>query len=301
MKIVMTGSTGFVGGHVRRRLEKEGHEVVRIGRQQLSGDMDSLAYSMVGANALINLAGAPINRRWTAAYKREIYSSRIETTRRLVDAMATMNTPPSLFVSTSAIGAFSPDGRYTESDPANASDFLGRLSQDWEREALRAESLGVRTLIFRLALVLGHDGGLMKQLLPVFRLGLGGPVGDGRQHFSWVHIDDLVSAYLHALENQKLSGVYHTCAPNPSNNLDFTKVLGSALGRPTLFRVPEIVLKLAFGEGAEAMTSGQCVVSERLPKSGFRFRFPELSTAVEEIVSHSRGGCPITGRVTTEP
>ncbi len=301
MKIVMTGSTGFVGGHVRRRLEKEGHEVVGIGRQELNGDMQNLASSMAGANALINLAGAPINRRWTAAYKREIYSSRIETTRRLVDAMATMNRPPSLFVSTSAIGAFSPDGRYTESDAANASDFLGRLSQDWEQEALRAESLGVRTLIFRLALVLGHDGGLMKQLLPVFRLGLGGPVGDGRQHFSWVHIDDLVSAYLHALDNQKLSGIYHTCAPNPTNNLDFTKVLGNALGRPTLFRVPEIVLKLAFGEGAEAMTSGQCVVSERLPQSGFRFKFPELSTTVEEIVSHSRGGCPITGRVTTEP
>jgi uncharacterized protein (TIGR01777 family) len=149
--------------------------------------------------------------------------------------------------------------------------------------------LGVRTLIFRFALILGHDGGLMKQLLIPFRLGLGGPVGDGSQHFSWIHIDDLVNVYLFALEHRKMSGIYHLCAPNPVTNLGFTRTLGAALHCHTLFRVPELLLKLIYGEGAEVMTSGQMVVSERLPESGFLFRYAGLDSAVAEIVSHNYG------------
>ena len=297
MKIVMTGGTGFVGKHLTRALSQLGNQVVNIGRSDLKPGADSLVKLMSGADVVINLAGAPINRRWTPAYKREIFSSRVETTQRLVKAMAEIDTPPKIFISTSAIGAFDSKGRYSESDPPNASDFLGRLSKQWESAALEAESLGVRTLIFRFALVLGHDGGLMKQLLIPFRLGLGGPVGDGSQHFSWIHIDDLVNAYLFALEHRKMSGIYHLCAPNPVTNLSFTKTLGAALHRPTLFRVPELLLKLAYGEGAEVMTSGQQVVSERLPESGFHFRHASLDSAVAEIVSHNCGKPNISGFV----
>lgn len=295
MKIVMTGGTGFVGKHLAQALGQLGNQVVNIGRSDLKPGADSLVKLMSGADVVINLAGAPINRRWTPAYKREIFSSRVETTQRLVKAMAEIDTPPKVFISTSAIGAFDSKGRYSESDPANASDFLGRLSKKWESTALKAESLGVRTLIFRFALVLGHDGGLMKQLLIPFRLGVGGPVGDGSQHFSWVHIDDLVNAYLFALEHPKMSGIYHLCAPNPVTNLGFTKTLGTALHRPTLLRVPEILLKLAYGEGAKVMTSGQQVVSERLPEIGFHFRYASLDSAVAEIVSHNRGKPNISG------
>ena len=292
MKILMTGGTGFVGRHLEKALRLKGIIAGHIGRSDLSGDEDSLAERLSGVDAAINLAGAPINRRWTSAYKQEIVSSRVETTRRLVQAMAKTDVPPSVFISTSAIGAFDHSGRYSESDAPNATDFLGQLCENWEATAREAEASGIRTMIFRFALVLGHDGGMMKQLLTPFRLGLGGPVGNGAQHFSWIHINDLISAHLLALENPQMSGVYHLCAPNPVTNLDFTKALGAALHRPTPFRVPELLLKLAYGEGAEVMTSGQQVVSERLPESGFRFRYPELDAALDEIVSHTNSRPP---------
>jgi len=285
MKVAMTGGTGFVGSHLDLALRSQGHEVVKLGRSDIRSDADALARCLSGADAVINLAGAPINRRWTPAYKQVIVSSRVDTTRRLVEAMDRMDTPPQVFISTSAIGAFDDRGLYKESDPPNATDFLGRLSIKWEAAAQEANTLGTRTLIFRLGLVLGKAGGLMKQLLPPFRLGLGGPVGDGSQHFSWIHIDDLISAYLHALEKREMSGIYHLCAPQPVTNQVFTRALGLALHRPTLFRVPELLLKMLYGEGAEAMTSGQQVVSKRLPEYGFRFRHADLSSAIQEIVS----------------
>lgn len=294
MRIAITGSTGFIGQRLVSALELRGDEVTPIGRPQLSGGARQLAASLADCDAIINLAGAPVNKRWSVAYKAQMRSSRIETTQQIVQAMALLERPPACFISTSAIGAYAAQGHYTEADSANADDFLGQLCKDWEAAAREAETLGVRTLIFRLALVLGSRGGLMKQLLPPFRLGLGGPVGDGAQHFSWIHIDDLISAYLQALDHPQWTGVYHLCAPNPVSNLDFTRNLGAILHRPTPFRVPSLLLKLAFGEGAEVMTSGQAVTSVRLPESGFRFRYPDLNDALVNIVEQPDGVCPMT-------
>ncbi len=284
MKIALTGATGFIGKHLESRLSEQGHTIVSLGRKELQEGAKRVSESLSGCDVLINLAGAPISRRWTEAYKREMISSRVEVTRLLVEAMNLLERPPATFISTSAIGAFDTRGRYTESDAPNATDFLGELARDWEVAALEAESMGIRTLIFRFALVLGTDGGLMKQLLLPFRLGLGGPVGDGRQHFSWVHIDDLTKAYVHALGHSEMSGAFHICAPNPTTNLEFTRILGSNLHRPTLFPVPKLVLKLIYGEGAEVMTSGQCVISERLPEYGFEFDYPDLESAIGELI-----------------
>ncbi|MBF0256609.1 MAG: DUF1731 domain-containing protein [Gammaproteobacteria bacterium] len=206
--------------------------------------------------------------------------------------------PPQTFISTSAIGAFQQERCYSEDDAPDAQDFLGQLSQDWEREALAAEALGVRTLIFRLGLVLGADGGLMKQLLPPFLLGGGGPVGSGRQHFSWIHIDDLVRAYVFALEQAPMRGVYHLCAPNPVSNKAFSQMLGRVLRRPALLPVPPLVLKLAFGEGAEVMCSGQCVRSVRLQPSGFEFPYPQLAEALASVVRAARDSLPLGGLLT---
>lgn len=289
MKILITGASGFIGRHLSRSLRQAGHEVVPVGRADLDRDGSHLARVMEGCDAVINLAGAPINHRWTAAYKRTIVSSRLDTTRSVVEAMRLLENRPSVFVSASAIGAYDAAGRYTEKDPPNAVDFLGNLSRDWEAAAREAESLGVRTLIYRFGLVLGHDGGLMKQLLLPFRLGLGGPVADGSQHFSWVHVDDVVKSVTHGLENRHLSGVYHICAPNPTTNRVFTKTLGRVLGRPTLFRVPLTMLKLIYGEGAEVIASGQCVVSARLPESGFQFEYPELEPALRAVIREGSG------------
>ncbi|MBT2972080.1 MAG: TIGR01777 family oxidoreductase [Candidatus Thiodiazotropha sp. (ex Ctena orbiculata)] len=289
MKIAISGPTGFIGTQLVRALSNKGHAVVPIGRREFNRGTRHLSMLLKGCDAVINLAGAPINRRWTLAYKRTIVSSRVETTRMLVSAVSQMRKSPKTFISTSGMGAFDTKGRYTENDVANAADFLGELTFDWESAAWEGETLVMRVVVFRLSLVLGQQGGLMGQVLTPFRLGLGGPIASGKQHFSWIHIDDLINAYLLALDNPRCRGIYHLAAPNPVNNLEFTRTLGKALNRPTLFRVPATLLKLAYGEGAEVMTSGQCIVSERLEEAGFKFRHVELESAIQAIVKSSTG------------
>lgn len=285
MKIAITGASGFVGSHLGRRLVREGHEPVPLGRRELAGSIDEVADRLQDCQALINLAGENISRRWTRAYMQALYDSRILTTRKLVQAMAQLERPPAIFISTSAMGAFDSRGSYSEDDPPNGTDFLARLAHDWEAEARQAETLGVRTLIFRFGLVLGRDGGLIKQLLLPFRLGLGGPIGNGRQPFSWIHIDDLVAAYPFALGHTQMSGVYHLCAPQPASNRDFTRALGHALHRPTLLPMPPLLLKLLFGPGGEVMASGQQMIPKRLPAAGFHFTFDTLSSALADITA----------------
>ncbi|MES9993661.1 MAG: TIGR01777 family oxidoreductase [Candidatus Thiodiazotropha sp.] len=289
MRIAISGSTGFIGTQLARTLGNKGHAVVPIGRRDFNRGTRHLSTMLEGCDAVVNLAGAPINRRWTRAYKRTIVASRVETTRMLVAAIAQMSKSPKTFISTSGMGAFDTKGRYTESDVANATDFLGELTFDWETAAWEGETLGMRVIVFRLSLVLGQQGGLMKQVLTPFRLGLGGPIATGKQHFSWIHIDDLINAYLQALDNPRFRGIYHLAAPNPQNNLAFTRILGTALNRPTRFRIPAMLLKLAYGEGAEVMTSGQCIVSERLQEAGFNFRYADLESAIRAIVKSSGG------------
>lgn len=289
MKILMTGATGFVGSHLQSALSKQGHEVNTLSRHDISLGVDHIASRMTGSGAIINLAGEPINRRWTSSYKNAIVSSRVDTTLLLVEAMKKMDQKPATFISTSAIGAYDDKHRYNEYDEPTAKDFLGKLSGDWEAAAQEADRLGVRTIILRFGLVLGYNGGLMKQLLLPFRLGLGGPIGDGKQHFSWIHIFDLMKIYDHILYDKELSGVFHACAPHPVTNEVFTQTLAHALHRPALLRVPGLFLKMAFGEGAQVMTSGQCVVSERFNKTGFSFRYPGLDSAIQAIVKQAKG------------
>ena len=287
MKIAISGATGFVGRHLTATLKRYGYTPVKLKRDDFNKGVTHLANVMHACEAVINLAGEPINRRWTERYKLTMCASRIETTRLLVKAMERMAQKPQVFISTSAIGAFDDAGEYSEYDPPNATDFLGLLSQEWETAAGEAEQLGIRTLIFRFALVLGHDGGLLKQLLTPFRLGLGGPIGNGRQAFSWVHIEDLVDAYLFALKTPDIDGVFHLSAPEPVSNLEFTLTLGRLLHRPTLLPVPHTLLKLIFGEGASVMTSGQKVISKRLPECGYLFRYDKLELALSDLIERS--------------
>lgn len=285
MRIVITGASGFVGRHLIKALNKKRIEVVPIGRADFKKGIHILSKLLDGADAVFNLCGENINQRWTKVAKQRFYQSRVENTRMLVNAMAGTDAPPKLMISTSAIGAFmAGEEHYTESDSANATDFLGVLAHDWEQEAKRAESIGVRTLIFRFGLVLGRDGGMLKSLLLPFRMGLGGTIGDGRQAMSWIHIEDLVSAYLWALQQNSLTGTYHLCAPNPVNNRKFSQILGQVLHRPAFLPMPVWVLRLLFGEGADVMASGQNVTSERLPTAGFQFRYSKLKGALESIL-----------------
>ena len=288
MNIAITGATGFVGRHLSKTLAQDGHQITDLGRSDFRQGNDHLKQRLQGCAVVINLAGETINRRWTPDYKQRIFDSRIQTTRQLVAAMMALENKPKLFFSTSAIGAFCQERCYNEADAPDADDFLGRLSKDWEAAANVARDAGIRTLIFRFGLVLGHDGGLLLQLLPPFMLGLGGPVGGGRQHFSWIHVDDLVEAYRFVLDHPEMSGVYHLCAPTPVSNQVFAKTLGRVLRRPAIFPVPVALLQLIYGEGAEVMASGQCVVSDRLPGAGFRFRYPDLKQALPAVVAAAR-------------
>jgi hypothetical protein len=285
MKIAITGATGFVGRHLCHVLENEGHQLLKLGRGDMQSKPERLAEQLQGCDVVINLAGENIARRWTAQYMQALYDSRVLTTRALVQAIRLLERRPELFISTSALGAFDSNGRYSESDAPNAGDFFGHLTRDWEQAARGAEALGVRTLIFRFSLVLGRDGGMMKQLLPPFRLGLGGPVGDGSQPFSWIHIHDLVRAYSFALDHPEMVGVYHLSAPDPTSNREFARALGRQLHRPALLPVPLFALTLRFGKGAEALASGQYLISERLPEAGFHFQYDSLAKALAEITS----------------
>lgn len=280
----MSGASGFVGTNLARAFEKEGWSVAPITRNHLKDDR-GLRELIEGADAVVNLAGAPIIKKWTRTYKEEIYHSRVDTTRKIVDAISESSTTPKVFISTSAIGIYAPEGIHSEDDNELADDFLGDLAKDWEKEAMKAKELGVRTVIFRFGVVLGKGGGALEAMLPVFRAGMGGTVGDGSQPFSWIHITDLAAAYRTAMKNQDFEGVYNLTAPEPSTNRELTRVLGRVLKRPAILRVPHFALKLQYGEGADVLIKGQKVIPKRLIESGFTFQYSDIEDAIRDCVS----------------
>lgn len=283
--IAMSGATGFVGTNLRNEFQEKGWHTVPVGRQDLTGPAGALSDKMNGAGIVVNLAGAPVIGRWTDAYKKVMYESRINVTRSLIEACSSLEQKPDLFVSTSAVGYYREEGTHTEEDHVRAGDFLGNLARDWESEALRAKGLGIRTVIFRFGVVLGKGGGALKQMITPFKLGLGGTIGDGSQPFSWVHMSDLVRAYITVFDDMSYEGIYNLTAPNPTTNKGVTHALGKALGMPTLLRIPKFALSLQFGQGAQVLTSGQTVLPKRLLDSGFTFTFPKIDDAVRDCVS----------------
>jgi uncharacterized protein (TIGR01777 family) len=284
MKIAMSGSTGFVGGHLTTAFRQKGWTIIPLVRDDFRGESAELSRKIGDAEVVINLAGASIASRWTEEYKKIMYSSRVETTKKIVDAIAAAEKKPGLFVSTSAVGIYDTGGVYSEENARYADDFLGKLALDWERTALRAKEMGVRTVIFRFGIVLSPDGGALKKMLIPFRIGLGGIIGDGSQAFSWVHIDDLIRAYLAVIDKKDFQGIYNLTSPRPTTNKGLTAALAHALHKPALMRVPSFVLKLQLGEGAEVLLKGQSVLPERLLNEGFTFRFVGIEEAIEDLL-----------------
>lgn len=283
MRIAISGANGFIGRNLKVVLQKRGWEVIPLERNDFDHGTDHLVRIISGTDVVINLAGAPIVHRWTEIYKQELRNSRINTTRRLVDAMAVTAQPPKLFISTSAIGIYSGEGTHTEIDYNPAGDFMGKLCQDWETEA-KAAATFTRTVIFRLGIVLARDGGALPKMMLPFKLGLGGKIGSGRQGFSWIHIQDLIAAYLFVIENSHLNGVFNLTSPGPCDNITLTKTIARILHCPAFFEVPVFVLKLIYGEGAAAVTEGQIALPERLLSAGFQYKFPELEGALRDIL-----------------
>lgn len=240
------------------------------------------AENFEGTDAVVHLAGEPIAQRWTRTVRERIRSSRVEGTRAVVEAMHRARRRPVVLVSASAIGYYGSRGdeELTE-NAAPGGDFLAQVGIEWERAA---EAFEGRVVTMRIAMVLGRGGALQK-MLPPFRMGVGGRIGDGRQWVSWIHLDDLVSLIRFALENPRLSGPVNASAPEPVRNAEFTAELARALRRPAIVPVPKIVLRLMFGEMAEVLLASQRVLPQAAHEAGFGFRFPRIRDALRDIVS----------------
>ena len=282
-KIVICGASGFVGSSLVKYFNAKNHNVITIHRDDLS-NMEDLINKLNNSDVLINLSGANIMGRWTDSYKKLLYSSRIDTTKVLVQALKKCTKAPSVFISTSAIGIYKNDMPYDETSENLNNDFLANLCKDWEKEALNANALDTRVAIFRFGVVLGKEGGALSKMLLPFKLGFGGTIGDGKQAFSFIHIDDLLHAYDFIIEHENLSGVFNLCTEQPTTNYGMTKALGNSLHRPTLLPVPQFALNLLLSEGASILTDGQKVLPKNLLKNGFEFKYTTIEDAIESLV-----------------
>ena len=285
MKIALSGISGYIGGNLIHELKKSGHEIISINRTALS-DISVLTELLSGTDTVIHLAGAPILCRWTEENKQNILKSRTESTRKIIHAISNLSpeTRPRTYISASAIGIYSPNERHTEESTSFANDFVGEVVKQWENSSAELSS-SVRKVIFRIGLVLGKEAKTMKQLVPLFKLGFGGKIGSGRQPFPFVHINDVTSAFLRAIQDQEIKGIYNLVAPQSITNEQFTKALSKAVNRPAFFTVPEFALKLIYGEASSLLLQSPDVYPERLLQSGYKFQYPDIRTALAEITS----------------
>ena len=291
MRVVVTGASGTIGGALARALRDRGDTVIGITRspaRQAGGDVDwrswdDLAAAVAGSDAVVHLAGAGVaDKRWSAARKRELRESRIDTARRIVAAIQAASEKPAVFVSGSAVGIYGSRGdELLTEESAPGDDFLARLCVDWEAAA---QGAGVRTVILRTGVVLAREGGALAKLLLPFKLGAGGPIGRGRQQMAWIHRDDIVGLILHAIDTTGLEGALNGVAPEPVSNAVFSKALGAALRRPALVPTPPLALRLLLGERAGVLTASQRVSADRARESGYAFRHPEIGGALRDLV-----------------
>jgi uncharacterized protein (TIGR01777 family) len=301
MKILMTGGTGFVGKQLTSRLIQDGHAVTILTRSLRESDQlpQGVSYlqgdptqkgpwqeAVKNHDAVINLAGASIFAKWTEEHKRAIRESRVSTTRNIVEGIPSPLPRPFTLLSTSAVGyyGFCGDEELVEDSPPG-NDFLARIAKEWEEEALKASDKGARVVITRFGIVLGEKGGALSQMIPLFKKYIGGPIGSGKQWFSWVHIKDLAEAFTFLIKHPEISGPVNVCSPNPVRNKDLAKALGKALHRPSLMPAPGFMVKLVLGEFGSVILEGQRVIPRRLLENGFTFQFPDIEKALQGIMS----------------
>lgn len=306
MKVAVTGATGFVGSRLVQRLHSEGHQVLVLTRNlehakrvfptnafpnveivtYAPGEYGSWEQTLSGCEGVVNLAGEPIAEgRWTTERKQAIMDSRKLGTQKIVEAIAQANPKPSVLVNASAIGYYgtSETATFDETSPSG-NDFLAQVCQAWEAEAQKVKDAGVRLVIVRTGIVLGMGGALAK-MLPPFQLFAGGPIGSGRQWFSWIHREDLVNLILQALTRPEIEGVLNGTAPNPVRMADFCQTLGQVLHRPSWLPVPDLALELLLGDGAKVVLEGQQVLPKRTLASGFQYQYPTLKPALEALLT----------------
>ena len=278
--IAISGASGFVGSSLNKYFSNLNYKVISISRDILN-NQEKLNEVISSSDIIINLAGANIINRWSESYKKLLYSSRIDTTSKIVNTINTITNKPKLLISTSAVGIY--DNKSTYDEKGNYSnDFLSNLCQDWEKEALKAKNKSTKVSIFRFGIIMGKDGGALQKMITPFKLGVGGVIGSGNQAFSFIHIEDLLNAYKFVIENE-YEEVFNLTAPVPTTNKGLTKALGKTLNRPTLFPVPEFVLNLIFSEGARVLTDGQSAIPQKLLDLGFEFKFKNIEDTIENL------------------
>ena len=295
MKVLISGATGLIGSVLIRELESGGHRTTRltrspgssedVGWDPSSGTID--ASRIEGHDAVVHLAGENIGEgRWTQEKKRRILESRREGTRLLAETIAGLPEPPRVMVSASAVGYYGDRGNeLLREDSAPGSDFLAEVCKAWEAAADPAREAGVRVVHPRNGIVLSTEGGALARTLPIFKLGGGGRIGSGRQWWSWVAIDDVAGAYVHALTDDSIEGPLNVGSPNPLTNAEYTKVMGKVLNRPTVFPLPAAAARLMLGEVADALLlASQRVEPAKLEETGYEFRYPELEGALRHLI-----------------
>lgn len=296
MNILITGGTGLVGRHLIPRLLELKHKVTVVTRnpekaRQRFSDRVTYWKGLAGQthlneiDAVINLAGEPIaDKRWTEAQKQRLCTSRWNMTQQLVDLINASDTPPEVFISGSAIGYYGDLGEVVvnEEEPPH-NEFTHKLCARWEQIACGAQSDKTRICLLRTGAVLARHGGMLAKLTPIFRLGVGGPIGDGRQYLAWIHIDDMVNAILWLLDND-LRGPFNMVSPYPVRNEQFAHALGHALHRPAILRAPATVVRLMMGESSVLVLGGQRALPKRLEAAGFAFRWHDLEEALQDLV-----------------
>ena len=309
MKLLLTGCTGFIGRELIPLLIKEGHNLTVISRQtkgrlntivkdssikviqmnpaeSSSWDKEEIQNSLKSCEGVINLAGEPIaEKRWTTDHCKEITNSRIETTKNLIKNLRNLRKPPKVLINASAIGFYGSHSQteFTEEN-IQGDDFLANLCKEWEFTA-KNKPRATRLLIVRIGIVLAKDGGALGKMLPIFRAGLGGPIGDGKQWMSWIHRTDLCKLINESVKNSAWSGVVNGVAPNPVRMNEFSSSLGQVLGRPSLLAVPGPILKLILGDGARVVLEGQNVQPQRLNKFKFKFSFPTINDTFQALLN----------------
>lgn len=286
MKVAITGYNGFIGKKLCDLLALHQIEILYIERKWLYQSPEYLAQQIEGTDAIINLAGAPINKRWNRKYKITIYQSRVKTTRNLVQAISFCKVRPKHLISASAIGIYDDIHQHDEHSAYFSASYLGKVCKDWESAALYAQNFGLNVSILRLGIVLGAQGGMLKKVLPLFKFGLGSIIGNGMQNMSFIHIDDLISIIYKLLTNILESSLYNATTPYPTTNKEFTKTLTKKLKRPQILFIPKFILKLIYGEGAQVLTSGQYVLPAALLEKNFKFQYATIDEVLDAIIKN---------------
>lgn len=301
-RIVITGATGLIGKKLVKVLLTRGDKVIVFSRNKdkaksiIPGAEDYIEWdynkpeqwqaNLENIDAVIHLAGINLfSKRWDDDFKNAVLESRKVSTKNLAEAINKCNKKPKVFISASGIGYYGDCGDHLlrEESPAG-NDFLADVCKIWENEARKVEKSGVRSVQIRTGLVLSTEDGALKQMLPPFKFFIGGPLGNGKQWTSWLHIDDIVGIYMHALDNNKLSQAVNAASPNPVRMKEFANILGNVLHRPSLFPVPKFLLKIVVGEAAEVVVASQKVSVEKLLNSGFKFKFENLNLALTDLL-----------------